>query len=110
MTGARSKFTPSAASSRPVMYPAVQALWGSPVAETHIAPGTTAASSPRRLTTPPSWSMVMKAGRPVSPRMSSCSCAHRRLSCAQSRTFSAKRMMLPTLYSFTTLRRASVIS
>ena len=41
-----------------------------------MALGTTAQSLPRRETTPPSWSMAMKAGWPVLSCISACSWSH----------------------------------
>ena len=106
ITGARSKLTPRARSSRPVISPARWALTGSPVAATPMAEGARAQSPLSRETTPPSWSMEISGGSPVCVTMSVRSSPHRRRSWAASRMFSSKRMMLPILYSATSSRRA----
>ena len=70
-SGARLKFTPTPRSCRAVISAARTAFSGFPVAASAMLPGTFTASHGRRVTMPPSWSMVIKASRPVAPRISS---------------------------------------
>jgi hypothetical protein len=61
-TGARSWLMPIAASSRPVIAPALRASATSRVAPSAMLPGNCVAGGPTRTTDPFSWSVLMNAG------------------------------------------------